>query len=180
MADTVLDLNTVTDFKKPAVDLIVELFNLKHGTGYTSDQFVTSLPSVGSVEGKNTDLILYGQQNTGLKGQVTVHYNRIAAHEILGNKDTLIFKSEETMVSDLLPLINEKYGVQIDKSEIIDAVLPVLDVNNALDVQSFALTFKGSALVYFGSVVLNIQQARTDIGTQYPDGDLPGFVFTAP
>jgi len=176
MADIILDLTTVTDFTKPAADLIVELFNFKHGTGYTSDQFLMGVPSVGTVESKNTDLVLYGQQNTGLRGQVTVHYNRLAAHEILRGLDTMIYRTTETTVRELLPLINTKYLVNIDPSEIVDDVLPVLDPDIPTDTKDFALTFKGGALVYFGSVVLKLRQAPTDISEQFTDNVLDGFV----
>lgn len=169
------DSMTVVDYRKPAEDLVVDLFNFKYGTSYSASQFSFGVPVASSIPSRDTDVTMFGNQDQGVKGSLVLHYNRVPMTAWLEGKTNFIFREDETKVSDLLPKINEKFGVFIKSCDIIDANLPTLNPGVPSDAKDFALTLKAGHLVHFGSIVLSLRQTLVDIGEEYGDTILNGF-----
>lgn len=172
-----IDLFSVSDYRKPAETLIVELFNFKYGTSYDAEQFSFGVPVASSIPSRDTDVTMYGNQDKGVKGSLVLHYNRVPMIQWLEDKTNFIFREDEMKVLDLLPKINEKFGVLIKPCDIIDANLPALDPSNPSDAKDFPLTLKAGHLIYFGSIVLSLRQTSVDISQEYGDTILNGFEF---
>lgn len=69
---------------------------------------------------KNTRLLVYALNNSGLRGTQTVTYDRYSFTQYFLNITVFVFGEPVQKASDVLPLVNAKYQTEIRKEDIID------------------------------------------------------------
>ncbi|MCK9234983.1 MAG: hypothetical protein M0R77_01140 [Gammaproteobacteria bacterium] len=171
------DFDIITDYNKTPEELLTELFNLKNGTDYSPEQFTFGEPELSTVENRNTNIRMYGRQNTGMRGSALLHYNRVSAIDLLEKSDNILLYSDEVFFTDFIPQINEKFGILLRKEDVVEHELTPLDPLNPEDSREIPLTFKMNHKIFFGSIILKMIHVGVDLSEDYPESELDGFVF---
>lgn len=171
----------INDYTKSSKAIIVDLIN-KSQTPEGAITEASVLLGAASANTTNpgtdgdTKLTVTGVIAEGLKGEVVVTYNRVPAADIPGARQKSFEKGTFTKVSQLLPQINARYGVNIAADEIVDADLPALTT----DPVAFNLVFVAGSLVFTGTLALEVTPDATDIEDIIAVKVLDGLVYTPP
>ena len=171
----------VTDYTLTANEIILDLINQSQSPAgtLTADQVVFGAASVNATNpgvNGNTSLVVTGNVAGGFKGDVTVTYNRVAAADIPGARQTAFEKGAATQISDLLPAINARYGVNIAAADIVDAALPAVTD----DPVAFNLAFQPGALVFVGTLALEVTPDAAELDTVITTTILDGLEYIPP
>lgn len=141
--------------------LLLAAINAALNKTWTLDDFDFGEPvEVTTPSPTHNTMIPFGPKLTsGAIGVRRVFYNRVHAAE-LGN--IIVPWSNELFIKDLLPKINEKYGVLITEDDIIDNVVPS-PAPGQTNVQ-VNLVFSPTSVVFYSS-------AQIQVGLNDPTGD---------
>lgn len=107
-------------------------------------------------------------------GSVVVTYNRVDIATVPGTESTVFEITTETKVSDLIPEINSRYGINLTTSEYTEADLPAATPTGA----AFNLVIKAGSLVYTGTLALSLKQPEVPLADVITNTDLDGLTFT--
>lgn len=134
--------------------LLLAALNAKLGTNYKIEDFDFGIPeAVQIIEPTHNSKIQLGpKMSSGYYGVRTVFYNRIHASE-LGK--IIVPYAGEQFVSALLPQINDKYGILIQPSDIIDKPIPAPTTSNQVEVN---LEFAAGSIIYYSSTFIQVGQ----------------------
>jgi hypothetical protein len=154
------------DFTQPALSVLLAQINYDQGTTITPDQVrveqVASLPSTDT-SGLNSIVFLAATQNaTAFEGQDWFKYNRIDISTVPGTRSTLFTITDQVYLSDLLPLINSAWSLNLTAADIQDGVLPAIVGATSV---SFMLTMASGALLWLNEVEISIQQGGSSDGS---------------
>lgn len=133
--------------------VLLALYNAKEGTNLQLSDFAFSMPIMPTENNpiRNTKIKLYPYAASGYYGVKTIYYNRIHLSELgtirvtRGNAVTLV---------DLLPAINNKYGVDILATDVVNYTLPALTTSQDIVVD---ITFTGSSIVFYAGDVITLE-----------------------
>lgn len=138
--------------------ILLSIINKTENKNLQVADFDFGNPQTPTVQGplKNSIITITPKAGSGYYGARTVWYNRIHISEMgLLYVDRLV---TDVMVSDLLPRINESYGVEIKPSDIIDVALPT-DINTPADIQ-----FSESSIIFYGGDKIVLGENEPDTG----------------
>lgn len=113
-----------TDFSKPSKEIVVDLINATHGTAFQPADLVFSPPLRLLTGPYDTSLVVAGDLEGKLAGQVGLHYNRVPLNAVAPTGPITIVRGEAATVADLLPSINAVCGTFFKPEDIQDAPLP--------------------------------------------------------
>ncbi|MNU19718.1 hypothetical protein D3C71_79510 [compost metagenome] len=139
----------VMDYLKPPEAIITDLINRTNGTTLASSQLaygVPFLPTADDDAPRNTLLTVGAADGSAFTGSVVLEYDRIPLKMLANGRPAMFFRSTATRVSELLPQINARFGVQIGIADIIDGDLP--PANEDGTVTGFVLVASPHALVW--------------------------------
>lgn len=141
--------------------LLLAAINRALNKNWTLDDFDFGEPVAVDVPAPtHNTMIPFGPKMTsGAVGVRKVYYNRVHANE-LGN--IIVPWNNELFIKDLLPKINEKYGVLIQESDIIDNVVPS-PASGETNVK-VNLVFSPTSIIFYSSV-------QVQVGLNDPTGD---------
>ncbi|QVW55794.1 hypothetical protein pEaSNUABM9_00213 [Erwinia phage pEa_SNUABM_9] len=125
---------------------------------------VNGSPVFRNINGRNSQVTLIGKPGKGFIGELVVSYDRLSIPTLFaGMSLTIVLTPEMKTLGDILPTINEIYGVNIDRADVAsaDAVLP-----RGVGVQTVALNVNNTALCYTGRVTVSYTSAPYG---NYPD-----------
>lgn len=133
--------------------VLLALYNAKEGTSLQLTDFVFSIPVLPTENNpiRNTKIKMYPYAASGYYGVKTIYYNRIHLSELgiirvtRGNAVTLV---------DLLPAINNKYGVDILPTDVINYTLPALTTSQDITVD---ITFSSSSVVFYAGDKITLE-----------------------
>jgi hypothetical protein len=129
--------------------VLLAALNQALGKNFTLAEFTFSDPVAITIPTptRNTMIKLAPLAASGYYGVRKVYYNRIHVSEL---GQIVVSRGAATRVSDLLPQINEKYGVYIQPTDIYDGLLPA-EVPGETEVQ-ITLNFRPSSIIFYGGV----------------------------
>jgi len=139
------------DYAQPPEAIITDLINNSNGTTFVSSHLAFGspfLPSEDDGAPRNTLLSVTAADGSPFTGTVVLEYNRLPFSYLVDGHAAAFFRGDAERVSDLLPQINARYGVQIGIADIIDA--PLAEPNEDETPVAFTLVASPSALVWQG------------------------------
>lgn len=140
-------------YNTPSRTMLLDAINFQNGlqnNPLTWDQIAAGFPEQITTpsERRNTRLMIYGLRQGGYRGSVTLTYDRIDLDELFRNVTPLVLtKTPPKKLSDLLPLLNEQYGLSLVEDDIIDQDVASLGDDFVLTVQ-----MKQGCVAWFGSI----------------------------
>lgn len=147
----------MSKYLKPSREMLIDAINLKNGLiddPLTWDQIAAGFPEkvLTPTGERNTRLLIYGLKQGGYKGSVTVTYDRIDLEALFRNVTPLaLYKSKPSKLSDLLPVINNAYGLSLIADDIIDQ-----DVSALGDDFIATVEMKQGCVAWFGSFEMRV------------------------
>lgn len=143
-------------------DLIVANNPLMTKLNVTIDKVSFATPSHIAAQDA-TDDEKYGRLNTSLKvsgvtdknviGSVDLTYRRIYVDHLFDGRVISVDGTGKTSTTDLLPLLQEKYGIVIPSTDIRTA---------AISGESATITFNGSSLAWIGNLKVFLTDMNED------------------
>ena len=123
------NLNDPLDIQRPAIEILMEQINVENNTELLASDFLFSAPSPATLvySDVNTQLTLTPKVTSGYFGSRTIYYKRMDINQILSNEQVEILITTETLLSEIIPQINTKYGINLTTDDYIDNALPVVN-----------------------------------------------------
>ena len=149
---------------KDPSQIVVDMINADNNSHLIAEQLRFGVPVV--IEGpRNTRILVTARPYSGMVGSVEVEYNRIDLDTIpLPDDPRLFYTSQTTLrVSDIVPLINETYGINLTATDYVDAVLVAPAITDPA--LPFSLKAAAKSLIYTGLMSLSLanEATRNDI-----------------
>lgn len=139
----------------------------------TEDNIVVGVPGTNSNGGitKNSQVVISGAVGSQYSGTATAYYDRVALSDIIATVSpsvTTFPLSTETKISDVLPVFNQTYNVNMVAADIIDSALPSADpvtgqVSFTLAIASSSLAFSGSASLIYQPADISLSSFTTSV-----------------
>ncbi|ANZ50582.1 putative virion structural protein [Erwinia phage vB_EamM_Stratton] len=147
--------------------MLLEAINKQNNTALTWNQIASGYPEVIQSEGaeRNTRVLLYGLNGQGYKGSVSIEYDRIDMPTLFRNLVPVIITNPKDKLSDLLPFLNEKYGLSLIADDIVDQSVKDLGDSWLLDVaiKPGCLAWQGGFTLRFAKFIPNLKDVVTDV-----------------
>lgn len=158
-------------YDKPSREMLLEAINrdnnLTGSKALTWNQIASGFPEVIQSEGaqRNTRVLLYGLNGQGYKGNVTIEYDRIDMPTLFRGVVPVVITDPVGKLSELLPFLNEKYGLSLIPDDIVDQSVKDLGESWVLDVQvkNGCLAWQGGFTLRFAKFVPNLKDVVTDV-----------------
>lgn len=143
----------VANFTQNGEQIVLGLVNNDNTTSFTPAQLIFGVPAATGEDGavEPTSLELTAASGSGYSGSQTVNYNRVGLPFMTALAPDYVIVTDELRTHDLLPLLNEKFGINLATTDIVDEALPATeaDVEVTHDLKAAA-----GSLVYAGAVTL--------------------------
>lgn len=139
-------------------------------TSFNESNTVMSAPTVlnnPEVSPKNTTVRVTGIPPL-MKGSLPFYYNRRAFTATTGSAPVELVWGAELRIHDLIPQLNEKFGINLVEDDLVDAGLP----DRSQLFTSFSITASYDSYGWMGSFVVNLQVAPVDIEDEVEDQEL--------
>jgi len=170
-----------TDYTKLPRAIIVDLINETNaGAGMTEALLDFGLPTVPTgTPARNTELTVTAKAGSGYSGSVTLKYNRVDMAEIPGALNVEYTKGDAENISDLIPEINARYGINLQAEDYVDAPLPNFTgtPNEKID---FEIVAAADSLVWRASLILKLASEDIPLSSVITNDTLNGLVYVAP
>ena len=163
----------VADYTQSDESIILGLINNDNGTTFTPAKIIfgaaASAGDVGNV--LKTTLTITAATGSGYRGSQTFNYNRVPMSFMDDLDPSLVIVSDELTTHDLLPYLNEHFGVNFTAADVVLADLPefLADVNT-----DFVVTATADSKIFHGSVTLTGTAPTIEISTVLTVTDLDG------
>lgn len=151
-------MSFISDFTKPPEDVVIDLINFDNGTAFTKDTLLVVGAPVAIPKApptfRNTTITVRPTASTKKFGTAQLWYNRIDLATVPGTRSVLFdVDKTATMLSDLVPLINERYHINLTPEDYINAPLPPLtSAPSPVNIQAAP-----GSLVYIGVLNVNVE-----------------------
>lgn len=157
-------------------ELLLKAINAKEGEDYKLEEFGFGEPTPVDVPNptRNTKVVLAPYASTGRYGARSIFYNRIHSSEL----PTFIVPWEgERYISEILPKINNRYGIYLTMDDVNDGAVPTPSVgqNNV----TINVEFKPGSFVFYGTAKIQIGQNDPTGDTQIEEPFATNFAVTA-
>lgn len=155
-------------YSKPSLALLGELINRDNPglkTTLTPDNFMLlNGPFVTGTNQRNTRVVINGITGSGLVGKKEFYYDRMNIGQLF-NGITVVFKAEgsSATIGDLLPSLNEQYGLGLVKEDLANAAIKL---GSGYEPTPVRLNIAALCPAYVGT--LDIIWTRTPVGI-FPD-----------
>lgn len=173
-----------TDYTRDEIDVVIDLIRRGNGNKALSNVMVTfGNPNVFTpTEEINRNTLIVGTARPGYlyRGSQSFYYNRVPLTKFVEPGVTnLDFDPDGKLkISDILPELNERLGINLKPDRIIDSGLPVLGENEtSVDVQIQVVPI---SMVYVGNLLVKLKRAENDLVVAIPDPIMDGLVYEAP
>lgn len=156
--------------------ILVSLINQDNGTALSEEMLVFGTPATHS-GAKNTSIVATAAPDMGYTGSVTFNYNRLNIANIPGTRSKVFSQGTNVNISDLIPLINSRYQINLTANDFTQALLPTFTLQTPNQLLDFVLTIKSTSLIYYGSVTLQLRRADINLNTIITNTNLPDLTF---
>lgn len=158
-----------TDYTKAESDVLIDLIRRDNqGRPLTHAQVTFGVPGVIAPSPsipRNTTIVASSIPNMGYRGNQTFYYNRAPLSEFVPPNNTSILEfdsSNATLVSQLLPILNERLAINITADKIVEQNLPSFGPGDQREYADVALIMKPNSLVYLDQLTLRILRPVPD------------------
>jgi len=171
-----------TDFTKAPEQIIIDLVNDKNPSlGLTTSLVTFGAPAVYSgTEARNTKLTLSAASGSGYSGDRDIFYNRVAITDVPGTRSLDYTVGNAVNVSDLIPEINARYGINLTAADYVDAVLPTFTDLQPNETKPFDLVIATGSLVFTGTLSLTLSRNDIPLTDAIPNNILDGLTYVQP
>lgn len=182
-------------FNKPSADLVYDLINqanpqlVKPATTVNTKLGTPTVIATPGLNKLNTSIMLAAVPGGDYVGRKTVNYRRIdlaaltrgltiSIERYSANQNSTSSNAVVFTVYQLLPFINQRYGLNLTTDDIYDAnILRGTTLVNGMYVTSVTVTAKAGSLGYVGSFALKWMGAAQDISLMLAITELPARAF---
>lgn len=121
--------NDPIDIEKSQIEILMDQINVINNINLNHSDFVFSLPIPVTLPltDINTKVTLTPVIASGYFNARDVYYKRIDVAQLFNNDLIEIIVTTETLLSELIDQINDKYGINLTATDYVDAPLPVND-----------------------------------------------------
>lgn len=168
----------ITDFKKLPKQIIVDLINYDNDTSLEVELLTFGNPVVTNSK-FNTSLVVTSVPDSHYIGSVTLKYDRIDIASVVKNHGVNIPVGSALRVSDLIPQINNHFGINLTPDDYIDSDLPVLS-NSFDEIKSFNITMHPNSLIYLKELGLYAVRSELLLSSVITRRILNGFKYNEP
>jgi hypothetical protein len=154
-----------TDFSKPPEEVLASLIkDTNPDMNFVPADVAFDDPqatSGGDALVRDTAVVVHSTFTGRYTGQKDVIYNRVQLTDVIRhNPAPMVERTFQGTLRDMVPIINERFGIDLKRTDIIDQVLP-----NVFGIVSATMQVSNTSLVYQGSVVLQIRRTMAlDVG----------------
>lgn len=147
---------------KNSFELIIDLINAANNSTLdeTKVSFGAPAPLTDDPSNHNTRTTVASVRGGGYVGSVNVTYNRLDIALLFNGIDVVIDVPDAVTTADLLPRLNEKYGLGLEVSDISDTNI---DKSSGTGSYTHTLVISGGSYAYIGSLSL-IVGAEPEVG----------------
>jgi hypothetical protein len=174
------------DYTRSEVDVLIDLIRNDNGNKPLSSAQVTfgtpttfnPLPTVN----RNTVIMATAIPGLGFRDSTSFYYNRVRLIDFIPPNAPSILtfdKGEYTVLSDLLPELNERLNTNITADKIIEQTLPALSGDDE-DFVSVDLVMRPNSVVYLGQLTLKVTRSLVDLATLITIPNLSGLTYSPP
>lgn len=171
------------DLTKLPEEILVDLINRDNGIALTYDSVSFKIPApLPTGSARNTEVVVYAKRGSGMRGEVKVWYNRLNIAEVIEEVDPVFDLGTAARIRDLIPEINQRYGINLTHEDYIDAELPSTAGGFG---NTYTITFQiaPNSLTYFGTKDFIIRTNEAEgiwLHTVITDRVLNIFSYTPP
>lgn len=169
----------ITDFKKLPKQIIVDLINYDNDTNLVEELLTFGIPVVTTTP-FNTSLVVSSVPDSNYIGSVTLKYDRIDIATLLGSKSINIPVGSSTKVSELIPTINDRFGINLTPDDYLDRDLPTLALNDINEIKSFNITISPNSLIFIKELNLYAVSSEILLSSVITRIVLDGLIYTEP
>lgn len=168
----------VADFKQTDEQIIMGLINNDNGTAFTAAQIIFGeAVSTGNTENDlETNMVVTAASGSGYTGSVTVKYNRVGLGFMADLAPDWVIVTDEAQSTDLIALLNEKFGINLQETDIVDEELPVLLPDAP---EQFVLQAAAESKIFAGEVSLTLAAPTEPLSSVLTITDLDGLYAPA-
>lgn len=161
------------NYKQTDEEILLGLINHDNGTEFTAAMVIFG-EAVSAEDDSNelaTNLTLTAATGSGYRGSQTFLYNRVPLTALNDLDPGLVLTTDEATVYDLLPFLNEHFGLNMTNKDIVDGPLPEF----LPDVETeFQITAKADSKIFHGTVTLTGTSPTIELAIALPVNELDG------
>lgn len=150
------------DITQPPLKLLFDDINLANSTNYNYKEFTVSPPQPYSKLGVKANTVInvtptiigryYGNKN--------IYYYRMNLAEVLDSNSVEIIQTSETKLSELIPKINEAFGINLTSDDYYEQTIAAYDPNSSTATRVTVMAKETSYLFYGSfSLIIGARQA---------------------
>lgn len=121
--------NDPIDIEKSQIEILMDQINVINNLNLDADDFIFGLPqpTTLTLSDINTKVTITPKITSGFFNTRDIHYKRIDVAQLFNNDLIEIIVTTETMLSELIDQVNEKYGINLTTDDYLDTALPTPD-----------------------------------------------------
>lgn len=162
-----------SNFTQSSALVLLELINHDNSTSLPQSAITFGPPLITAddASGLITNVTAFAASGSGYSGSQDFTYNRVDLGFMLVNEPDLLIETEVTSVHELLSALNAAFGINLEASDVVDAVIPATqpDVNTPV-----TITATDDSLVWAKSVTINVTKPLVDLATVLTKSTLDG------
>lgn len=147
---------TTIDYKQDSKKILFDMINATNNTQLKAEDFEVSLPEiyVGSKTKRNTFIVISGKASTGYYGSSEIAYDRLNISDVFDRKVFSYNPQTELTLFDLIPTINEFYGIELKEEDLINVDIPAYDPLHPTAPRSIIISAQPASYFFTGSYTL--------------------------
>lgn len=121
--------NDPINIDKPQIEVLMDQINVANAINLDANDFIfsTPIPASVSLTEINTRIKITPKITSGYYSERDIYYKRIDISQLFNNDFIEIIVTTETLLSELIPQINLKYGIKLTVDDYLDTPLPTPD-----------------------------------------------------
>lgn len=169
-----------SDFTKEDKQIIIDLVNAKvPGLALTPELVTFGLPTAQDINGRNTKLTITAVPGSGYKNFKDLEYNRVDLAVIPGARSKEFPVGNAVQISEMIPEINARYGINLTANDFVDGPLPIF-AGEPNEKKDFVITASADSLIYRGTLTLTVAAEDLDLAILISDPVLDGLEYVQP
>lgn len=163
------------------VAMLLQLVNRNNATSFTADHVDFGLPEdVSQTESENTKVKMIATVGSGYSGEIDIYYDRLSLEEFFlqineGKAGRLDTFDGLVTVHEVMNALADKYGVVIDKTDILNQPLSQL-----YDEEGIVVSVRENSLLWYEGAYVYLTPETTDIDSVIEVEEFDGFALEEP
>lgn len=143
----------ILDIQKNSKEILVDYINQENDSNLLVNDFVFDTPQSITVtaSGKNTKIKLTAKLTSVYYGFREVFYKRLNFSDIFNNEKTPLINKTALKLSELIPNINNLYGINLTEDDYYEVDIPPFDYSNPDMVRIVTIVSKPESILFTGS-----------------------------